>query len=61
MRNKYKASVTKPQITTTLGVERKIILKLLKVRYEGVKWIQLAQDTFQGQDLVNTVTEPRVP
>ena len=44
-----------------LGVDGKIILKLIFKIWDGVDWIDLAQDMDGWQSLVNSVLNLRVP
>jgi hypothetical protein len=52
MRNAYKILVGKPEGKTSLGIPRhrwedNIRMDLREIRWEGVDWIHLAQDTGQ--------------
>jgi hypothetical protein len=65
-RNAYRMSVGKPEGKKPLGGPRRrwadnIKMDLGEIRWDGIDWIDLAQDRDQWSALVNTVTNLRVP
>jgi hypothetical protein len=65
-RNAYRILVGKPKGKRPLGRPRRtwveyIKMDLTEIGWEGVDWIELAQDRDQWRDLVNTVMKLRVP
>jgi hypothetical protein len=65
-RNAYRILVVKPEGKKPLQKPRRrwvdnIKMDLREIRWDGVDWIDLAQDRDQGRALVNTVMNPRVP
>jgi len=66
MRNVYSILVGRPETKTQLGRSTRrrkdnIRMDLMKVGWEGVEWIHLAQDRDHWRALVNTVMNFRVP
>jgi hypothetical protein len=66
MRNAYKIFVGKPEGKRPLGRPRrrwedKIRMDLKEIGWKGVDWLHLAQDRDQGQDLLSTVLNLRIP
>jgi hypothetical protein len=66
MRSAYKILVGKPKGMRPLGRPRRrwednIAMDLRRIRWEGVEWIELAQDRDQWRVLVNTVMNLRIP
>jgi hypothetical protein len=65
-RGAYRALVGKPERRRTLGRPRRrwednIKMDLREVGWEGMDWINLAQDTDRWRALVNAVMNLRVP
>jgi hypothetical protein len=65
-RNAYKILVGKPEGNRPLGRPRRrsldnIKMHLRKIGWDGMDWIELAQDRNQWRALVNTVMNLRVP
>jgi hypothetical protein len=65
-RNAYRILVGKPEGKKPLGRPRRrwvynIKMDLREIGWDGVDWIELAQDRDQWRTLVNTVTTLRVP
>jgi hypothetical protein len=66
MRNAYRIWVGKPEGKRLLGRPRRrwvdnIKMDLREVGWDGMDWIELAQDRGQWKALVNTVMNLRVP
>jgi hypothetical protein len=66
MRNAYKILLGKPEGKRSLGRpnrtwEDNIRMDLREIGYEGVEWINLAQDRDQRRDRVNPLMNLRVP
>jgi len=66
MRNEYKILVGKREGKRRLGRSRRrwennIIMNLREICWEGVDWMQLAQDRDQWRALVKTVMSLQVP
>jgi hypothetical protein len=66
MRNVYKILVGKPEGKRPLGRPRRRLMQNIKmdlreVKWDGMNWIDLAQDRDQQKALVNTVLNLRVP
>jgi hypothetical protein len=66
MRNAYRILVGKPEGKRPLGRPRRRWLDNIKkdlreIGWDGVDWIELAQDRDQWRALVNTVMNLRVP
>jgi hypothetical protein len=64
--NAYRISVGKPEGRRPLGIPRRrwvdnIKMDLRETGWDGVDWIDLAQDRDQWRALVNTVMNLRVP
>jgi hypothetical protein len=59
-RNAYRILVGKPEGETPL-IDGWTILKWILERWNGVEWIDMAQDREQWRALVNTVLNLRVP
>jgi hypothetical protein len=65
-RNAYRILVGKPEEKRPLGRPRcrwvnDIKMDLTEIGWDGVDWIELAQDRDQWRALVNTVMNLRVP
>jgi hypothetical protein len=65
-RNAYRILVGKPEGKRTLGRPRcrwvdNIKMELRGIGWDGIDWIELAQDRDQWRALVNTVMNLRVP
>jgi hypothetical protein len=65
-RNAYRISVGKPEEMRPLGRPRRrwlnnIEVDLREMRWDGIDWVDLAQDTDQRMALVYTVMNLRVP
>jgi hypothetical protein len=65
-RNAYRILVGEPEGRRPLGRPRRrwvdnIIIDLREIRWDGVDWVDLAQDRNQWRALVNTVMKLRVP
>jgi hypothetical protein len=65
-RNVYRIYVGKPEGRRPLGRPRhrwvdNIKMDLGEIGWDGVDWIDLAQDRHQWRTLVNMVMKPRVP
>jgi hypothetical protein len=62
-RNAYRILVGKPQGKRPLGRLRRTWVGNIKMdlRWDGVDWIDMAQDRGQWRALVNTVLKLRVP
>jgi hypothetical protein len=65
-RNAYTILVGKPEGKRPLGRPRRRLVDNIKIDlrergWDGVDWIDLAQDRDQWRALVNTVTNLRVP
>jgi hypothetical protein len=65
-RNAYRILVGKPEGKRPLGRPRRrwvdnIKMDLREIGWDGMEWIELAQDRDQWRDLVNTVMNLRVP
>jgi hypothetical protein len=65
-RNAYMILVEKPKGKSPLGRTRRrwvdnIKMDLTEIGWDGVDWIELAQDRDQWRALVNTVMNLRVP
>jgi hypothetical protein len=65
-RNAYRILVGKPEGKRPLGRRRRrcvniIIMDLREIGWDGMDWIDLAQDRDQWRALVNTVMKFRVP
>jgi hypothetical protein len=65
-RNAYRILVGKPEGKRPLGRPRRrwvdnIKMDLREIRWDGMDWIELAQDRDQWRALVNTVMNLRVP
>jgi hypothetical protein len=65
-RNAYRILVGKPEGKRPLGSPRRrcvdnIKMNLGEIGWDGMDWIELAQDRDQWRALVNTVTNLRVP
>jgi hypothetical protein len=66
MRNVYSILVGRPETKTQLGRSTRrrkdnIRMDIMKVGWEGLEWIHLAQDRDHWRALVNTVMNFRVP
>jgi hypothetical protein len=66
MRNAYRTFVGKPEGTKPLGRPRcrwvnNIKMDLKETGWDGMNWIDLAQDRDQWRAFVNTVMNLRVP
>jgi hypothetical protein len=66
VRNAYRILAGKPEGKRALGRPRRmwvdnIKLDLTEIGWDGVDWIELAQDREQWRALVNTVMNLRVP
>jgi hypothetical protein len=65
-RNAYSTLVGRPERKRPLGRPRcrwvdNIKIDLRETGWDGMDWVDLAQDRDQWRDLVNTVTTLRVP
>jgi hypothetical protein len=65
-RNAYKILVGKPERKRPLGRPRRrwvdnIKMDLTQIGWDGVDWMDMAQDRNQWRALVNTVLKLRVP
>jgi hypothetical protein len=65
-RNAYRILVGKPEGKRPLGRQRRrwvdnIKMNLREIGWDGMDWIELAQDRDQWRALVNTVMKLRVP
>jgi hypothetical protein len=65
-RNAYRILVGKPEGKSPLGRPRRrcvdgVKMDLREIGWDGVDWIELAQDRDQWRALVNTVMNLRVP
>jgi hypothetical protein len=65
-RNSYRILVGKPEGRRPLGRPRRrwvddIKMDLREIRWDGVDWVDLAQDRDHWRALVNTVMNLRVP
>jgi hypothetical protein len=65
-RNAYRILVGKPEGKRSLGRRRRrwvynIKMDLREIGWDGVDWIDMAQDRGQWRALVNTVLNLRVP
>jgi hypothetical protein len=65
-RNAYRILVGKPEGKSSLGKQRRmwvdnIKMDLREIGWDGIDWIDLAQDRNQWRALVNTVMNFRVP
>jgi hypothetical protein len=65
-RNAYRIFVGKPEGKRPLGRPRRrrvdnIKMDLREIGWDGMDWIDLAQDRDQWRALANTVMNPRVP
>jgi hypothetical protein len=65
-RNAYRILVRKPEGKKTLGIPRRrwvdnIKMDLREIEWDGMDWIELAQNRDQWRALVNTVMNRRVP
>jgi hypothetical protein len=65
-RNAYRILVRKPEGKRPVGRPRRkwvdnIKMDLIEIEWDGVNWIDLAQDRDQWWGLVNTVMNLRVP
>jgi hypothetical protein len=65
-RNAYRILVGKPEGRRPVGRPRRwwvdnIIIDLREIGWDGVDWVDLAQDRDQWRALVNTVMNLRVP
>jgi hypothetical protein len=65
-RNAYRILVGKPEGKRLLGRPRRrwvdnIKIDLRQIRWDGMDWIDLAQDRDQWRAVVNTVMNLRVP
>jgi hypothetical protein len=64
--NAYRILVGKPGVKRPQGTPRRrwvnnIKIDLSEIRWDGINWIELAQDRDQWRALVNTVMNLRVP
>jgi hypothetical protein len=65
-KNADRIVVGKPERRRPLGRPRRrggdnVIMDLREIGWDGIDWIDLAQDRDQWRDLVNTVMNLRVP
>jgi hypothetical protein len=65
-RNAYRILVGKPEEKRPLGIPRRrwmdnIKMKIGGIGWDGMDWIDLAQDRDQWRALVNTIMNLRVP
>jgi hypothetical protein len=65
-RNAYRILVGKPEGKRPLGRPRRMLVSIIKMDirelgWDGVDWIDMAQDRDQWRALVNTVLNLRVP
>jgi hypothetical protein len=67
-RNAYRILVGKPEGRRPLGRPRcrwveniKILVDLTEIGWDGVNWVDLAQDRDQWKALVNTVMNLQIP
>jgi hypothetical protein len=60
-RNPYRIMVGKPQGRTRCRWVDNIKMNLSEIRWDGIDWIDLAQDRNQWRALVNTVMNFRIP
>jgi hypothetical protein len=65
-RNAYRILVGKPEGKGPLGRPRRrwmdnIKMDLREIKWDGMDWIDLAQDRYQCRALVNTVMNLRIP
>jgi hypothetical protein len=65
-RNAYRTLVGKPEEKRPLGITRRrwvdnIKMDLREIGWDGMNWIDLAQDTDQWRAVVNMVMNLRVP
>jgi hypothetical protein len=65
-RNAYRILVGKPEGKRPLGRPRRrwvdnINVDLREIKWDGVDWVNLAEDRDRCRDLVNTVMNLRVP
>jgi hypothetical protein len=66
MRNAYRILVGTPEEKRSLKIPRRkwvdnIEMELRKIGWDGIDWIELAQDRDQWRALVNTVMNLQVP
>jgi hypothetical protein len=60
-RNAYRILVGKPEGKRPLGRPDNIKMDLREIGWDGVEWIDMAQNRDQWRALVNTVLNLRVP
>jgi hypothetical protein len=60
-KNAYRILVRKPEGKIPLGSPRRRWVDLREIGWEGVDWVDMAQNRNQWRDLVNTVLNLRVP
>jgi hypothetical protein len=60
-RNAYRILMGKPEGNRPLGRPRRTWVDLREIGWDGVDWIDMAQDRYQWRALVNTVFKLRVP
>jgi hypothetical protein len=60
-RNAYRVLVGKPEGKRSLGRPRRRWIDSIKIGWDGMDWIGLAQDRDQWRALVNMVMNLRVP